>query len=140
MKTTTTMTPATEATTAPGPSLWSRAGPLSWVGAAAGAPARGGVAATITGIAPWAGAVGTAISPSRAAKRAVTVAMTGRRRHGPAARRRSGERIGALPRPEGVPVLLQLRITVHIMLRAADALPAPQKRLLSESGMLCGSL
>ena len=140
MKTTTAMTPMTEATTATGPSLWSRLCPLSCPDAAPDASVCGVWAAKVTCIAPWAGVLGTAMSQISDARRAVTVAMTARRRNRPVWRCPSVQRIVVLDGPGCLPVLLQQRIAVDVMLRAADPLPAAQKRLLSESAILCCSL
>jgi hypothetical protein len=136
MKTTTAMTPMTDAATATGPSLWSWPCPLWRAVVPPDASAGGEWTAATTCIAPCAGVPGTAISNISDAKRAATAAMTARRRNRPAGRSRSVECIVVLNRPGGVPVLAQERIAVGIMLRPADPLPAVQERLLNEAAIL----
>jgi hypothetical protein len=132
------MTPMTETTTATGPSLWSWLCPLRCAVVGPDASAGGAWAATAMCITPWAGVLGTVISQISDAKRATAPAVpTARRRNRPAGGRRSVERIVVLDRLGGVPVLLQERIAIGIMLRAVDPLPAAQKCLLRESAVLC---
>jgi hypothetical protein len=96
MKTTTAMTPMTEATTATGPSLWSWPFPLWCADVATDTSGRGAWAATTACIAPWAGLLGPAISQNIDAKRATPAAVTGPGRNRPAGWCRSVERIVVL--------------------------------------------
>jgi hypothetical protein len=140
MKTTTAMTPMTETTTATGPSLWSRLCPLRFVDVDPDASARGAWAATTACITPRAGAPVTAISQNIDPKSAAPATLMALRRNRPAGWRRSVEGMVVLDRPGGVPVLVEERIAVGIMLRAVDPLPAAQKCLLRESAILCRPL
>ena len=134
MTTTTTTTAKTEATTAADPSLCLRLCPLSGVCGGADAPRRG-TRAAVEGWAPWAGVHETTAIQSSEAKMTVTMAKTPRRA-GPLWRGRSFARIAPPYGSLCVPVLLQERIAVGIMLRPADPLPAVQERLLNEAAIL----
>lgn len=142
MQTTTMTIPMTEAATATGPSLCARVGSLTCGCAAPDASARGGWAATVWRIAPWAGAHGTTVSQSSGDNRTMTVAVTERRRDGALLPpcRRSARCMLVLDGSVRRPVLLQQRVAVGIMLRAADTLPPVQERLLGEPAVLGCSL
>jgi hypothetical protein len=96
MKTTTAMTPMTEATTATGPSLWPWPCPFGCVDVVPDAAVPAAWTATVACTAPWAGMLGAAISQISGAKKAATAATRARRRNPPAGPCRSVERIVVL--------------------------------------------
>jgi hypothetical protein len=141
MQTTTMMIPRTETATATGPSLCVPVGPLTCECAGPDASTRGEWRATAWRTAPWTGAPGTTVSQSSGDNRTMAVAAPTRRR-GTALppRRRSARGMVALGGSVCVPVLLQQRVAVGIMLRAADPLPPVQERFPGEPAVLGCSL
>ena len=142
MQTTTTMIPMTEAATATGPSLCCtrRCADVRMPRPPTHRRA-GGWAATVGRTAPWAGAHGTTVSQSSGDNRTMTSPDGARvvtERY--SARRRSARCMLVLDGSVCVPVLLQQRVAVGIMLRAADPLPPVQERLLGEPAVLGCSL